>query len=411
MGAILGDGARGGEVREGRDVSAAELPRAADVVVVGGGVIGLAAAYHLARGGAGSVLLLEQDTFGSGSTGRAAGGVRAQFSEEVNVRLARRSLEVFESFEQDLGQPIDLHRVGYLFLLDDPDDVADFERAAKLQNSLGVPTRMIDPEEAQVLSPLISTEGLLAASWHAGDGHCAPDSVVAGYARAARSAGATLVSRCRVTGAEVEDGGGGTPRRVRAVLTDAGRVETERVVVAAGAWSGVVAGFFGVDLPVEPLRRQIVCTGPVAGRGEATPMTIDFSSSFYFHDEGPGLLVGMSDPAETVGFKHRPDDGWLTGLDAAIGRRAPALAGAEVRRTWAGLYEMTPDHNGLVGSARDLPGLVYATGFSGHGFLMGPAVGEVVASLVAGERPGIDVSALDVDRFRTGAPVPEKHIV
>jgi sarcosine oxidase subunit beta len=392
-------------------VIAPELPRTADVVVVGGGVMGLSAAYELARDGAGQVVLVEQDTFGSGSTGKAAGGVRAQFSDEVNVRLARRSLEVFERFEELFDQPIDLHRVGYLFLLDDPDDVASFERATLLQNSLGVPTRMIDPTEAQRLSPLIRTEGLLAASWHEGDGHCSPDSVVAGYARAARRAGATLVSRCRVMGAELEAGSGGEPGRIRAVVTDVGRVETERVVCAAGAWSAQVAALFGVELPVEPLRRQIMCTGSVAGRGEATPMTIDFSSSFYFHDEGPGLLVGMSDPHETVGFKTGREDSWLAGLCAAIERRAPALADAEVHTTWAGLYEMTPDHNGLLGVADDLPGFVYATGFSGHGFLMGPAVGEVVAALVRGEAPQIDVSALDVRRFGRGATVPEKHIV
>lgn len=384
---------------------ATQVPTRADVVVVGGGVIGLSAAYHLARGGAGDVLLLDQAAFGSGSTSKAAGGVRAQFSDETNIRLAQRSLAVFDTFEERFDQPIDLHKVGYLFLLDDPDDVAGFERAAALQNSLGVPTRIIDPAEARRLSPLIETDGLLAASWHAGDGHCAPEGVVQGYARAARRAGATLVSGCAVTGADVVDG------RIRGVLTGAGRIETEQVVCAAGAWSGPVAGWFGVDLPVQPLRRQIVCTGPVAGRGDDTPMTIDFASSFYFHDEGPGLLVGMSDPDETPGFKLGRDDEWLSGLTAAIERRAPALVDVELRTGWAGLYEMTPDHNGLVGVAADLPGFVYATGFSGHGFLMGPSVGEVVAALVRGDRPEIDVSALDVARFATGDIRPEKHIV
>ena len=383
-----------------------EVPSRAGVVVIGGGVIGLSAAYHLARSGVPDVLLLERDAFGSGSTCKAAGGVRAQFSDEVNIRLAQRSLEVFERFEELFDQPIDLHQVGYLFLLDDAADVADFERAVALQNSLGVPTRMIEPAEAKRLSPLISTEGLLAASWHPGDGHCAPESVVQGYARAARRAGATLVSGCGVVGAEVVDG------RIVAVLTDAGRVETEQVVCAAGPWSGAVGGFFGVDLPVEPLRRQIVCTGPVAGRPGPTPFTIDFSSSFYFHDEGPGLLVGMSDRSETFGFKLGRDDGWLEGLFGAIERRAPALADIEIRSGWAGLYEMTPDHNGLIGVAADLPGFTYATGFSGHGFLMGPSVGEVVAALVLGETPPVDVTDLDVSRFAlAGARAPEKHIV
>ncbi|MDO5739997.1 MAG: FAD-binding oxidoreductase [Ornithinimicrobium sp.] len=381
-------------------------PSGANVVVIGGGVIGLSTAYQLAAAGVRDVVVLEQDTLGSGSTSKAAGGLRAQFSDEVNIALARRSLEVFDTFEQRFDQPIDLHKVGYLFLLDDAQDVADFEAAVALQNSLDVPSEMIEPAQAKALSPLIRTDGLLAASWHAGDGHCAPEAVVQGYARAARRAGARIITGCAVIGAEIKDG------QIRAVLTRAGRIATEQVVCAAGAWSGGVAELFGVHLPVEPLRRQIVCTGPVPGRGDrATPMTIDFSTSFYFHDEGPGLLVGMSDPEETVGIKLGRDDGWLTGLAAAVERRAPRLAEAELRSGWAGLYEMTPDHNALIGIAADLPGFVYATGFSGHGFLMGPSVGEVASALVRGQSPVIDVTSLDVARFARGDHQPEKHIV
>lgn len=395
-------------------MSGAEVPSSAEVVVIGGGVIGLSVAYHLARSGVRDVLLLDGGTFGAGSTSKAAGGVRAQFSDEVNIRLAQRSLEVFGRFEEDFDQPIDLHTVGYLFLLDSPAAVADFERAVALQNSLGVPTTMIDPAEAARLSPLISTEGLLAASWHPGDGHCTPEGVVQGYARAARREGARLVSGVAVTGAEVVDDGGGAGRRIRAVHTAAGSVATERVVCAAGAWSAEVSGWFGVDLPVEPLRRQILTTGPVPGYAQgqgSTPFTIDYATSFYFHDEGPGLLMGMSDPEETVGFKLGRDDAWLERLGAAIAHRAPALSDVELRSGWAGLYEMTPDHNALVGVAQDLPGFAYATGFSGHGFLMGPSVGEVVAALVRGEEPVVDVGALAVERFADGIPEREKHIV
>ncbi|GGK69919.1 NAD(P)/FAD-dependent oxidoreductase [Ornithinimicrobium pekingense] len=381
------------------------LPAHADVVVLGGGVVGLSTAYHLASSGA-DVVLLERDALGSGSTCRAAGGVRAQFSDEVNIRLAQRSLELLDRFEEEIGQAVDLHRVGYLFLLDDAHDVADFERAVALQNSLGVPTRVLDPAEARQLSPLISTEGLLAATFHAGDGHCAPESVVQGYARAARRCGATLVTGVAASGAQVLDG------QVRAVETAAGVVRTEQVVVATGAWSREVGSWLGVDLPVEPLRRQILTTGPVPGRGPRTPFTIDFSTSFYFHDEGPGLLVGMSDPHEEPGFRLDRDDAWLTGLAAAVERRAPALAEVELRSGWAGLYEMTPDHNGLVGRSGAVPGVLYATGFSGHGFLMGPSVGETVADLVLDRPPRVDVSALSVDRFADARSlVPEKHIV
>jgi glycine/D-amino acid oxidase-like deaminating enzyme len=382
----------------------AELPARASVVVIGGGVIGLSAAYHLARAGVPDVLLLERDDLGSGSTCKAAGGVRAMFSDPVNIELGLRSLRAFEAFGEEPGQEIDLHRLGYLFLLDDPADVADFEAAVALQGSLGVPSRMISPAEAQALSPMISTSGLLAAAWSPGDGHCTPESVVLGYAGGARRAGARVVTRCAVTGLEVVDG------VVRAVVTSGGRVETDTVVCAAGAWSAAVGEMAGIDLPVVPLRRQILTTEPTPGLDPATPFTIDFSSSLYFHREGPGLLLGMSDPDEAPGFSLARTDTWLPRLTAAIERRVPALADVGIASGWAGLYEMTPDHNALVGEAADVSRFLYATGFSGHGFLMGPAIGEVVRDLVLGRTPVVDVSGLSVDRFASGVR-PERNIV
>lgn len=387
------------------DTTGTPLPDHADVVVIGGGVVGLSTAYHLAKAGAGSVVLLDKGSFGAGSTCRAAGGVRAQFSDEVNIRLGLRSLATFERFGELFDQEIDLHRTGYLFLLDNADDVAEFERNVKLQNDLGVPSRMIDPAEAAELSPLISTDGLLAASFSPTDGHCTPESVCLGYARAGRGAGATLVANCAVTGAEVS---GGT---ISAVLTEAGRIETDTVVCAAGPWSRAVGEWFGVDLPVDPLRRQILVTDAIPDLPRDLPMTIDFSTTFYFHNEGPGLLIGMSDPDETVGFKLDRDDAWLPGLSDAITHRAPLLADVGLASGWAGLYEMTPDHNGLVGSSTRTDRFFYATGFSGHGFLMGPALGEVMTDLVLGRPPVIDVSDLDVDRFAAGEARFEKNIV
>lgn len=382
----------------------AELPHRASVVVVGGGVIGLSTAYHLAAAGVPDVVLLERDTFGSGSTCRAAGGVRAMFSDPVNIELGLRGLRVFERFADDLGQDIDLHRSGYLFLLDDPGDVADFEAAVALQNSLGLPSRMIDPAEAQRLSPMVDTAGLLAAAWSPEDGHCTPESVVLGYAGAARRAGARLVPHCAVTGVEVVDG------EVRAVLTDAGRIGTDTVVCAAGAWSRALGAMVGVNLPVEPVRRQILVTEPMPGVDPATPFTIDFATSLYFHREGPGLLLGMSDPDETPGFSVARSDAWLPRLGAAIERRVPALAEVGIASGWAGLYEMTPDHNALVGEASSVSRFLYATGFSGHGFLMGPAIGEVMRDLVLGRPPVVDVTGLAVERFADGVR-PERNIV
>jgi len=388
-----------------RPTVSAPLPSRASVVIIGGGVMGLSIAYHLARAGVTDVVLVEKGELGSGSTCKAAGGVRAQFSDAVNVELGLRSLRTFETFQDTFGQDIDLHQVGYLFLLDDPGHVEAFEKNVALQNDLGVPSRLLEVAEAKVLSPLISTEGLLAAAYSPTDGHCTPESVVAGYARAARRAGARLVRACAVTG--IASNGG----VVTEVVTAAGAIATDTVICAAGAWSKEVGAMVGVDLPVEPLRRQILTTEPMAGLDPRTPFTIDFSSSFYFHGEGPGLLLGMSDPHETPGFRLTESDQWLPGLVDAIERRAPDLSDVGLGAGWAGLYEMTPDHNALVGEAEDVTRFLYATGFSGHGFLMGPAIGEVMRDLYLGRTPVVDVSPLTVARFAGADLRPELNIV
>jgi sarcosine oxidase subunit beta len=331
--------------------------------------------------------------------------VRTQFSDPVNITLGARSLETFRDFPARFGQEIDFRQVGYLFLLDSADAVAAFEAAAALQNDLGIPTRMIGVEDARRLSPLIDPGGLLAAAFSPTDGHCTPESVVLGYAAAARRAGATLVPHCAVTGVDVRDG------RIAAVQTEAGTVRTDTVICAAGAWAAEVGSWMGVDLPVTPLRRQILVTEPVAGLDPNTPFTIDFGTTFYFHGEGRGLLLGMSDPDETPGFKLAQSDAWLPRLGEAIARRAPALSEVGIAGGWAGLYEMTPDHNALIGRADTVENFLYATGFSGHGFLMGPAVGEVLRDLYLGEQPFVDISGLSAARFANAGVRPELNIV
>jgi sarcosine oxidase subunit beta len=382
-----------------------EMPTHASVVIVGGGAMGVSIAYQLARAGVSDVVLLEKDSLGEGSTCRAAGGVRAQFSDEINIELGRQSLEVFENFGTIFGQEIDLHQVGYLFLLDTPESVEAFEANTALQNSLGVENRMITPAEAQQLSPHISTDGLLAAAFSPRDGHCSPESVVLGYATAARRLGARLVTGCEVTGIETVDGA------VVAVGTEAGRIETDTVICVAGAWSRQVGAFAGVDLPVTPVRRQILITDAVPGLQPTTPFTIDFSTSYYFHHEGNGLLLGMSDPDETPGFKHGRSDAWLPRLGEAIAHRTPGFTDVGIASGWAGLYEMTPDHNALIGEAPDVSRFLYATGFSGHGFLMAPAVGEVVRDLYLGQTPSLDVGAMSAARFSHDDVRPELNII
>ncbi|GLY32985.1 FAD-binding oxidoreductase [Kineosporia sp. NBRC 101731] len=380
-------------------------PAQADVVVIGGGVMGLSTAYHLAAAGVENVVLLESGQLGSGSTGKAAGGVRALFSDEVNIRLGLRGLETLRRFGQDFGQDIDLDISGYLFLLDNDADLAAFEAGVELQNALGVPSRMIDVEEARRLSPPISPEGLRGALFSPDAGHCTPESVVAGYTGAARKLGVTILTGTPATGVFTEGG------EIQAVLSPAGRIRTNTVICAAGAWSGRIADWAGVDLPVRPLRRQIAVTTPVADLPPDLPFTIDFGTSFYFHREGPGLLLGGTEKEDTWGFDQSPTQDWLDDLASAMAVRVPSLGSVGIRRGWAGLYEMTPDHNALIGEAPGLSRFLYCTGFSGHGFLMGPAAGEVMRDLYLGVTPSIDVSGLSAERFTHEQLRPEHNVI
>ncbi|WP_243787895.1 FAD-binding oxidoreductase [Saccharopolyspora gloriosae] len=378
------------------------LPGRAEVVVIGGGAVGTSIAFHLAEAGT-AVLLLERDELGSGSTGKAAGGVRAQFSDPVNIALGARSLQAFARFAERPGGEIDLRRHGYLFLLSDAADVVAFEDSVRLQNELGVPSRMLTAREAGELSPLVSVDGILAGAFSPTDGHCTPDGVVQGYAAGVRRFGGGIRRRCAVEGIELSDG------EITGVRTDSGTVATSTVVCAAGAWSAAVGAMAGLDLPVRPLRRQILVTEPVPGLPARLPFTIDFSTGFYFHDEGPGLLMGMPDPVETA--DPHTDDRWLDGLADTVARRAPALSAIGAAHRWAGLYELSPDHNALIGEATEVNRFLYATGFSGHGFLQSPAVGEVVRDLVLGRPPEVDIGGLSVDRFARAAHRPERNLV
>jgi glycine/D-amino acid oxidase-like deaminating enzyme len=386
------------------------LPTRASVVVVGGGVMGTSIAFHLAEAGVGDVLLLEQAQLGSGSTCKAAGGVRAQFSDPINIALGLRGLDAFERFPDRPGQEIDLRQPGYLFLLSSEQEVAAYEQSVALQNAMGVPSRMLTPAEAVELSPAIDTDGLLAASYHHRDGYCSPESVVLGYATGARRHGATIRTGVQVLGIDTEGG------EITAVETDAGTVATSAVICAAGAWSRDVGALAGVDLPVEPLRRQILISEPLPPDllgllPESMAMTIDAGTTFYFHREGPGLLLGMSYQDETPGFRLDYSEAWLPDLMAAIERRAPALLDLGIAHRWVGLYEVTPDHNALLGESSTVSRFLYATGFSGHGFLQGPAVGEVVRDLYLGRQPFLDVAPFSAERFGSGELRGEVNIV
>ena len=378
------------------------LPSRASVAIIGGGVIGTSIAFHLAEAGVRDVVLIERADLGSGSTSKAAGGVRAQFADALNVELSARSIEAYARFGTSPGQEIDFRRDGYLFLLTRAEDVAAFERGVALQNSLGVASRMIGPAEAQRLCPLIDTGGLLAAAFCADDGRCTPESAVLGYATAARRLGATIATHCEVLGLDM------TGEDVTAVTTSRGRIAVPAVICAAGAWSAAIGAMAGVDLPVTPYRRQIVITEPIDIPG-ALPFTIDFASGFYLHREGRGLLMGYADPQEEPGFRFHAPGPLPPSIADAIAARVPRALDLGITGGWSGVYEITPDHNALVGEARNR--FLYATGFSGHGFLQAPAVGEVVRDLFLGRAPFTDVSPLDAARFASGRVRPEANFV
>ncbi len=390
------------------------LPPSAEVVIVGGGVMGASTAFHLAEAGVRDVLLVERDALAGGSTSKAAGGVRAQFSDALNVILGARGLEAFERFADRPGGQIDLRQVGYMFLLTTPEDVAVYQASVTLQNSLGIGSRMLTAAEAAALAPVVSTDDVLAAAFHARDGYCTPESVVQGYAAGARRHGATVVTGVEVTGVDLDGDD------VRAVRTTAGTIATGAVVDCAGPWAGLVGAMAGVDLPVTPLRRQIVVTEPLPDAVRplvpaTMPMTIDASSTFYLHPEGPAsrpsLLIGMSYTGELPGFRMGMSDDWLTDLTAMIDRRAPALLDVGMAHGWSGLYENSPDHNAMIGESSRISRFLYATGFSGHGFLQGPAVGELLRDLYLGREPFADISPLSADRFADGIARPEHNIV
>lgn len=368
-----------------------DLPKTSDAVVIGGGVVGLSALYYLTSKGLTDVLLLERATLGSGSTGAAAGGVRAQFSDELNIRISLESIRRLERFDEEIGAELDLRQWGYLFLLES-DAVPEFRRSVALQQSLGVPSRLISPSDACEIVPGLNVDGIAAATFCDIDGYVTPASVCDGYAAAARRGGATIVQSCEVLSILAQRGD------IVAVDTAYGRVFTDTVILAAGVWSPELAGPLGLDLPVIAERRHVFFTIGEDTLPRELPLTIDFASGFYFHREGNGLLLGGRD--------HTIEE-----LAPKAVRRLPELEDIEIGGGWHGFYEMSPDHNAVVGEAQSPRGLFYATGFSGHGFQQAPVIGEYLADLALGSDPRFDLRPLGADRFAERLLRSEANVV
>ena len=379
----------------------------AEVVVIGGGIMGASTAYHLARRGCTDVVVLEAgEMFGLGSTGLNAGGIRYQFATKVNVELSKLSIGMMETFADDMGQEVGLRRCGYLFMLDREADLAQFRANVALQNSLGVPSRVVSASEIAELAPEVAIAGIIGGTWCPLDGLVDPNGLLQGYVSNARRLGATLSTSTPAVGIDVSGG------RVQRVVTKMGAIDTSTVVIAGGPWSGQIGAMAGIDLPIQPIRRQIAVTGPIPGLRPNFPFVIDFSRSLYFHREGNGILTGMSNRDEPAGFDTRVDQEWrLHHVENAI-ERLPLLADAEIVAEWAGLYEVTPDDQPILGRIPQVSGLLACAGFSGHGLMHGPAAGLLMAEeILDGKAHTIDIDALRWSRFESGVGAGEYNVV
>jgi len=382
------------------------LPKTANIVIIGGGVMGASTAYHLAMRGIKDILLLEKEEFfGQGATGRCAGGVRYQFSTAVNIQLSQASLPMLERFEDEIGQAIDYHQWGYLFLLTKDEEVEIFKGNVALQHSMGVETEWLTGDEIRRQLPMMNLDDIIAGTNHVKDGTVDPNSVVMGYIGAAQRLGVKTLNDAQVIDIHVENG------KITGLETSRGSVSTPIVVNATGPWASLISQMAHVPLPVTPLRRQWLTTTSLPMLPNNFPFVIDFSQSLYFHREGEGLLTGMSNAHEEPGFNQNIDPNWeLTHMEAAIAR-LPMLERAGLASRLAGLYENTPDAHPIYG-ATPVDGFYVVTGFSGHGFMHGPISGKLMSEIILdGKAHTIDISMLDLARFDEGRLMHEYNVV
>jgi sarcosine oxidase, subunit beta len=365
--------------------------RTVDAVIIGGGCVGTSALYHLAALGLTDVVLLESVGLAAGSTSKAAGGIRVQHDDLVNTRLALRSLEEFARFEELTGTPIDFKQVGYLFLLDNERDLAAFTRATAAQRELGIPTELLDVDAVRDLVPPLHVDDLVGATFCPWEGFAAPEAVVQGYAAEARRLGAKVQVGSPVL--EILTDGAG----VCGVRLEGETISTRSVVIAAGVGSADLAGPLDFELPVHGEARTIFYSSQGADVPASSPLVVDFSTSFYFHREGAGLV-----------FAGRESD--LEELSVPATHRLPTIEEASIESSWWGYYEMSPDHNAMIGRA-PVEGLHYATGFSGHGFMQSPAVGEHLAEALLGLPTTLDLSSMTADRFAAGQHRAETFVI
>jgi sarcosine oxidase subunit beta len=382
----------------------------AEVVIIGGGIVGSSIAYHLTSAGCRDVLVIERETAqGKGSTGKSMGGVRAQFSTPVNIQMSLYSIPFYASFDERLGYPAGYRPQGYLFCATNDKHLAYLQTNYQKQVAMGLKdVRLISAEEIRDRFPQLRSDDIVGGSFCSTDGFVDPYSGMIGFMTWAADHGAKLWKNTQVTGIQRDAQG------AAAVETSIGLVSTRKVVNAAGAWAKQVAEMAGVDLPVEPLRRMLVPTEPFDQFPHSAPMIIDMSNGFHFRPEALGFLLAWNDPEETSGYKTDFDPAFIEKILTRAADRVPVFENLAVnpKRAWAGLYEMTPDHHPILGEAPDAPGFFLANGFSGHGVMHAPATGKILSDLIlTGKTDVIDASLLDLSRFAEGRTIHETAVL
>ena len=382
----------------------------ADVVIIGGGIVGSSIAYHLTANGCGNVLVIERESAqGKGSTGKSMGGVRAQFSTPVSIQMSLYSIPFYASFEERLGYPCDYRPQGYLFCATSDKQMAYLRANFSQQVKMGLKNvRLVAGDEIRTLFPQLRADDIVGGSFCSSDGFVDPYSAMNGFIACACERGATVWKNTTVTGL-VSDGAG-----IASVQTSRGPVATRKAVNCAGAWAAEVARLAGVEVPVEPLRRMLVPSEPFDEFPHTAPMIVDMSNGFHFRPEARGFLLAWNDPEETPGFKTDFDVSFVEKILTRAADRVPCFANLAVnpKRAWAGLYEMTPDHHPILGETPSMPGFFLANGFSGHGVMHAPATGKILSDLIlTGKTDLIDVSLLSLKRFAEGRLIHEMALL
>ncbi len=377
------------------------MRKTSDIVIIGGGIIGVSVAYYLGKMGAKNVLLLEKDMIGEGSTGLCAGGIRRQWTTEVNMHFSLTAFEIFQNFKDEFGVDPEFHQIGYLFLATSQEELEIFSKNVEFQNRFGVPSQILTREEVKRGWPFLNTEDIFGGAFCDTDGYAGPYEVTGGIARGARRHGVEILEKTEVTSIEVEGD------RIVSVTTKMGRVETPIVVNAAGPHAANIGRMAGIEIPVKPIRRQLFVTDAFHLIPLSVPLTIDHKQNFYFRREGEAVLfTGPQD--ELPSFNLKTDFGAMVEAAEKATHRVPVFEETNIARGWAGLYEISPDNHAILGKVPEVEGLILANGFSGHGFQHGPAAGMVIAELILnGKAETINIDPLALGRFREGKMIKE----